>query len=1188
MCLNSNSENCDRTHDKIKILTWNVEGFMTKNNDEGVCNKLNVLYVNRMLKKFDIVCLNETWTNADTEKDIQLQGFEPFCSSRCYRNKKANRDSGGVAILVKNNFLKFVSRQPNVYEDSIWLKIDKNLFGTNKDIYLCNFYLPPENSSSNINSDLDKWDLLEREIQMFNTKGFVLLCGDLNARTGTQLDFIPLDSRDAFFNLPHNYVTDPLTIRSRCNLDTKVNNFGKKLLDMCIGKSLQIINGRTCGDFFGNYTCLKYNGNSTVDYNIISKPISDIVSSFQVLPYSEYSDHKPLSLEIQIKERPTSTPIVTIPMYDAPGKFVLNNDTKYNYIDTLLLPCTTQKIQMFNTKFYESSEEGIDNATNDFSDILLEAARTSTRFVKPKIRKRLSKPWFDANCFNARKNLLFYKKLYDKYPQKRNIRESYHSYAKFYRKLKRKSENSFKEDILKSLGDTNMADSKNFWNTFKKLDKHDGISQEDITASTWLEYYKNLNKNNILDEDILKEELKTKEENLKTYDYLDFDFTITEIKKHISHLKLNKSSGPDLISNEMVKYGKEILAVSIQKLFNLILGAGIYPTAWKKGIIVNIHKAGSLSDPSNYRGITLTSILGKLLSSLVNDRLIRYIDGNNLMSQFQAGFRQDHRTTDHMFVLHQTMKYYKNARKKLYIAFIDFHKAFDKLWRIGLLTKICNLKIGGNVYKLIKSMYSGNTSQVRINNGTKLTPSFPCEIGVRQGDSLSPTLFNIFVNDIANLFDNDLSMSAKINDKKIGCLFYADDLVLMSESESGLQHSLDLLNDYCNNWHLKVNESKTKVMLVQNSRIRNTAKLTFGGTTLEQVTQYKYLGITFNEYAQLNSAQDILFRKGLKAYYAMSNTLFSINQCNVKNYLACFEALIKPIIMYGCEIWATDLLENKKPNKFLSGQNHLITAEKLEIKLLKFLLGTPRGASNVGVRCEISQVPLRTFATSQILKYYNRLKLGSKNVLVQEVFQAICDSTVNPFSKFLTLIADCNVILPTPSEKKMIKAHTQKSVSNLKDRMYDMWDNEILLNRKLVTFNNVKESHDPDYYIYHIDDRHARKYLASFRLSCHSLRIEVGRYKGTPRQERICECCDMSVIENEEHFMTTCPLYSNNRVHLYRELDNIGCENWNECTSDTEKLMYLLQPRNIQTATLVIKYIKACKEIRKSYLMVSA
>ncbi len=201
-------------------------------------------------------------------------------------------------------------------------------------------------------------------------------------------------------------------------------------------------------------------------------------------------------------------------------------------------------------------------------------------------------------------------------------------------------------------------------------------------------------------------------------------------------------------------------------------------------------------------------------------------------------------------------------------------------------------------------------------------------------------------------------------------------------------------------------KKKTKIMVVQKPKHRVNVKLTFGVTTLEHVTEYKYLGITFTEDAKLNVAQEILYKKGLKAYYAMSNTLYSTKRCNVRNFLTCFKALIKPILMYGCEIWAIGLLENRKPKKFLSGQNYLLTAEKLEMKLLKYLLGVPRGASNIGVRCEMSNIPLRIYATSQILKFYYRLKLGCQNSLVNEFFKALCNNTLNPFSRFLTLLVD--------------------------------------------------------------------------------------------------------------------------------------------------------------------------------------
>ncbi len=454
---------------KIKILTWNVEGYMTKNNDEGCKNKLNVSYVNRILQKHDIICMNETWTNVNTEKDIHLSDFTPFCSSRGQRNKKAYRDSGGVAILVRDNMLRFVSRQPNVYEDAIWLKLDKTLFGTTKDIYLGNIYLPPERSSSNITSDQDKYDLIEREIQLFLNKGSVLICGDLNSRTGTKLDHIPFDSRDTFINLPPSYLPDSDTIKKRCNLDSTVNNYGKKLLDICIGNALQIINGRTCGDFFGNFTCLKYNGNSVVDYNIISKDAGDIVSSFEVLPLFDLSDHKPLSLELYVKDRPQPTIQPDIPLSEAPGKFIFDIESKRKFIDTLLLPTTQQRFQLFKDKRYVTNVEDVENATKDFTCIILDVARTSARFIKPKIRKKISKPWFDSNCFNARKNFLFYKDLYSKYPHKRSIRETFYSYARFYRKLKRKSENAFTEDILRSLKDQQDSHSGNFWNSFYDL-----------------------------------------------------------------------------------------------------------------------------------------------------------------------------------------------------------------------------------------------------------------------------------------------------------------------------------------------------------------------------------------------------------------------------------------------------------------------------------------------------------------------------------------------------------------------------------------------------------------------------------------------------------------------------------------------------------------------------------------------
>ncbi len=555
------------------------------------------------------------------------------------------------------------------------------------------------------------------------------------------------------------------------------------------------------------------------------------------------------------------------------------------------------------------------------------------------------------------------------------------------------------------------------------------------------------------------------------------------------------------------------------------------------------------------------------------------MDDKKLLSDFQAGFRTDYRTTDHIFALQKTVKFYQNRGKKLFVAFVDFHKAFDKLWRHGLLIKLLQKGIGGNLYRLIKNMYMDNTSQVRV--GNKCTPSFPSESGVRQGDTLSPTLFNIFVDDITKLMNTDNCMPAKVGSLNIGCLFYADDLVIISECKEGLQHGLNALSQYCNKWHLKVNKSKTKVMVFQKARSNIQVSLNLDGHTLEQVKMYKYLGLMFHENGSLSEAQNILFKKGLKAYYSMSYMLHSAKRTNVSSYITAFEALVKPIITYGCEVWGIESLECKTTNNLLSGQKILIPAEKLEMKFLKFLLCVPKGTCNIAVRSELGKYPIRFYVLSQILKYYYRLKIGNKNVLLGSLFNTLCDISINPFSRLLTLLVDCNMTLYEPVSRKQIKFKVKKSFYSLDNIILETWDNEIPKNRKLVTYNNIKESHDQEGYISFIDDRYLRKYLTMLRLSCHPLRIETGRYSKIPQNLRVCENCNLGEIENEYHFMMKCKIYHEAIKGLLKFFDKSNNEKWHNSKTLHEKFITMIQPGDEKNSIAVCQFIKSCFIIRK-------
>ena len=144
---------------------------------------------------------------------------------------------------------------------------------------------------------------------------------------------------------------------------------------------------------------------------------------------------------------------------------------------------------------------------------------------------------------------------------------------------------------------------------------------------------------------------------------LDFRISNDEIKKAISSLKCGKATGLDKISSEMIKASVNVLLYVYEKLFNAILRSGIYPTSWHDNYICPIYKSGSQSDPSNYRGIAITNILGKVFSIILNNRLEKIITSNNLIDDTQIGFKKNCRTSGHMFI-EQTLidKYVKKLK----------------------------------------------------------------------------------------------------------------------------------------------------------------------------------------------------------------------------------------------------------------------------------------------------------------------------------------------------------------------------------------------------------------------------------------------------------------------------------------------------------------------------------------------
>ena len=186
--------------------------------------------------------------------------------------------------------------------------------------------------------------------------------------------------------------------------------------------------------------------------------------------------------------------------------------------------------------------------------------------------------------------------------------------------------------------------------------------------------------------------------------------------------------------------------------------------------------------------------------------------------------------------------------------------------------KLLTHDIGGPFYNTVKGMCR-NTTAVLKNSSGEISDEIAVSRGVRQGDVLSPILFNIFINDITDLFKESDSKPPMLIDSEIGCLLYADDLVILSTTAEGLQRSFDKLHNYCQQWKVEVNRSKSKVLYVNKGGRTTSKAFTIGNEPLEVSKSYTYLGLEITNTGSFKLAQSTLYKKGMRALFKLKRML---------------------------------------------------------------------------------------------------------------------------------------------------------------------------------------------------------------------------------------------------------------------------------------------------------------------------
>ncbi|MCU7801369.1 MAG: reverse transcriptase family protein, partial [gamma proteobacterium symbiont of Lucinoma myriamae] len=581
---------------------------------------------------------------------------------------------------------------------------------------------------------------------------------------------------------------------------------------------------------------------------------------------------------------------------------------------------------------------------------------------------------------------------------------------------------------------------------------------------------------------------------------LDMPFTRDEILLALKSLKLGKSASLDMISNEMLKYSTNCILDPLLKLFNLVYDKNMFPKLWNVGILVPIFKKGSKHDPNNYRGISIISCLGKLFNKILNTRLQTFCENNNLLSSLQIGFRPHSRTSDHIFALKSLIDIQKSKNQKLFTACIDLKKAFDSVWHAGLFTKLLRTGIGSKMYWIIKSMYTDAHSRIKFNGG--LTDPFKTTCGVKQGDVLSPLLFNLYINDIVNHMSGPSCDPVHINNTPIPILMYADDIILVSQSAHGLQNSLNKLEEYCYQWRLTVNENKSNVVVFNSNGKSNQYTYTYNNTCLNVAKSYTYLGLQMMFNGKFYAAINALSNKATKAYFKIKTTVGPNTNCKLQEKL--FDTLISPISLYASEIWACQIdFHDSSP------------FEKLHSKFLKYIQGVHFKTSNIACRMGLQRLPLKSKILGNMIGFLQHI-IEEKGSIAHLILMNTQET--NSWTKFVKQYLTSIGFAFVAQNLSLLS----EQITSIKQRINDIITQDevgqLYSSSKLELFQSIFNRERLPFMdkLNKIDERAV---LSKLLFSAHELSIEKGRYNNIPRNERVCNSCNANKIETERHFI---------------------------------------------------------------------
>lgn len=408
------------------------------------------------------------------------------------------------------------------------------------------------------------------------------------------------------------------------------------------------------------------------------------------------------------------------------------------------------------------------------------------------------------------------------------------------------------------------------------------------------------------------------------------EITAHEIKEKLKNLKVDKSPGPDEIQPRILKELSSELAEPLKSLYNTSLRTGKVPEIWRQATISAIFKKGCKKTPSNYRPVSLTCILSKVMESIVRDKMVHHMSANNLFSQSQFGFISGRSITLQLLKVMDTWTEILEGGGELDVVYLDIKKAFDTVPHNRLMMKLKAYGMGDQLVYWIKALLNRRKQKVVVRGSSSEWKDVVS--GVPQGSVIGPLLFVIYINDLPDNIESSVYM-------------FADDTKCFKEigssgDQGSLQRDLDRLQSWSVDWLLEFHPAKCKVMTVTRQRNQQVEREYFmqkedQPVSLERVDSEKDLGIIVDQHLTFEQHINDKINKANRTMGLIRRSFVDLNK---ENFIRLYKALVRPQLEFGNVIWSPSRkkditsLENvqRRSTRMVNGLRHLSYQERLK------------------------------------------------------------------------------------------------------------------------------------------------------------------------------------------------------------------------------------------------------------------